>query len=555
MRTTDHPGAHVLISTLKSLGLTDVVISTGSRNAPLVLAAHAAGLNITVALDERSAAHVALGMALKSGRPCCVVTTSGTAALNHGPAIAEAFYMGVPLISLTADRPLAARNTGPGQMVVQNQAFESHTIYSVELDELAMSESELHGAAIDIWRKASRGPVHVNIPFAEPLYGMTEAESRTIPLSQPDEDSRHDETIPEDLVDLLSIHDPKVLIVIGAVPEHLRAEGNFEALRDRAAVFADAFGAVQQIHTEPAAACMQLAWSEEDSMAMRPDVIITMGLPPMDKKWRAQLVKWNAPHWHMGADLHGWDMFHSKVGNWNIPLTQGIEELMAALPEFNAYASDWNVRSDRLAAAASDFASSSKEQWTDWHIFERLAFSLEDNASLHFANSTAARYAQWFDWKKRPLHANRGVAGIDGCLSTAVGDALANPDRMVILLTGDTAWQYDANGLAVRPMPANLKVIVINNGGGNIFRWIDGPEDQNTLQRYFEAPFAKNMRGSADHLGLHYCFAENGQQFEKSFAAWRNNDAPSLLELHTSGEASVRYYKALRAATAEALKS
>jgi 2-succinyl-5-enolpyruvyl-6-hydroxy-3-cyclohexene-1-carboxylate synthase len=557
MRTTDHPAAHGLISTWKSLGLSDVVISTGSRNAPLVLAAHAAGLRITVALDERSAAHIALGMALESGTPCCAISTSGTAALNHGPALAEAYYMGVPLISVTADRARAKRKTGPGQMVVQNQAFKQHTTFSLEVDELDLSLDEIGTAAEEAWMQAQSGPVHVNVPFQEPLYSMRESSEFPPKMGLEHAQATNHQCeyapIPDELVDWLSCHDPKVLILLGAVPEYARASEAFETLKDRAAVIADAFGMIPQAHIEPSSVLMQLGWDIDTIEDLRPDVVITCGLPPMDKKWREHLVGWNLPHWHIGKEEHDWDMFYSKSGTWEIEPQIGVEELLKALPEFNAFASEWNVRSDRMTSAAALFASASSNPWTDWHVYERLASRLDENASVHFANSTSARYAQWFDWKQRNVHANRGVAGIDGCLSTAVGDALANSKRPVVLLTGDTAWQYDANGLAVRPVPSNLKVIVINNGGGNIFRWIDGPEDESVLTQYFEAPFAENMKASAQHLGLSYTFAANWSQFEESFAVWHNNTEPSLLEIKTDGIASVRFFKALQAHTIAAL--
>ena len=552
MRTTDHPAAHGLISTWKSLGLRHIVVSPGSRSAPLVLAAHALGLQITVALDERSAAHVALGMALHSGVPACAITTSGTAALNHGPAIAEAFYMGVPLISVTADRPAAKRQMGPGQVVVQTDVFADHAHCSMELDELTMSTAELRGAATEAWIQAQRGPVHVNIPFDEPLYGMLELGDKELEnLSSTDvstivSNEMEPTSMPDELVDMLSCHDPKVLVLLGAIPEFLRATQAFEALRDRAAVFADAFGPILGANAEPSASSMLLGLGDKALSELRPEVIITCGLPPMDKKWREQLVAWNAPHWHIGIDGHNWDMFGSYAGSWQVSASDGIEQLVDALPGFNAFAGQWNVQSDRAAAVASKFSAGWTNQWTDWHIYERMASSLDDDASVHFANSTSARHAQWFDWGRRMLHANRGAAGIDGCLSTAVGDALANPERPVVLLTGDTAWIYDSNGLVVRPIPPNLKVIVINNGGGNIFRWIDGPEEEEVLEHYFEAPFADSVQGSALQLGAAYASAENWNEFEQSISTWRNINGPALLELKTNGKESAGFYHALK---------
>ncbi|MDA8771726.1 2-succinyl-5-enolpyruvyl-6-hydroxy-3-cyclohexene-1-carboxylic-acid synthase [Flavobacteriales bacterium] len=545
MRTTDHPGAHELISTWQSLGLKRMVVSPGSRSAPLVLAADALGLEITVALDERSAAHIALGMALQSGLPACAITTSGTAALNHGSAMAEAFYMGVPLISVTADRPISKRHMGPGQMVVQSHAFESHVVCSLELDEQVMSPAELRGAATEAWLQAQRGPVHVNVPFDEPLYGMTENSAKA--LVEVNAAVEADQAMPEELVDQLSCHDPKVLVLLGAVPAFLRSDESLSALMERAAVFANAFGPIPSMNAETSASAMLNAWNEKDGDDFQPDAIITCGLPPMDKKWRAQLVDWKAPHWHIGNEVHDWDMFNAKVGSWNISAARGLAQLVQAMPGFNAHAGQWNVAADRRAASVAKMAAEWPNQWTDWHIYHRLSVALDDKTSVHFANSTSARYAQWFDWGDRALHANRGAAGIDGCLSTAVGDALANPNRPVVLLTGDAAWLYDANGLAVEPKPANLKVIVINNGGGNIFRWIDGPEKEEVLEQYFEAPFAENMKGSALQLGLAYGSAKNWSEFEESFPLWCNIAGPSLLELKTSGKDSAGFLQALRA--------
>lgn len=552
MRTSDHPAAHELLATWQSLGLKHVIVSPGSRSAPFVLAADALGLKITVVLDERSAAHIALGMALKSGVPCCAITTSGTAALNHGPAMAEAFYMGVPLISLTADRPAAKRNTGPGQMVVQTDVFADHSICSMELDELTMSSAEIRGAASEAWLQAQQGPVHINVPFEEPLYGMCDLEAAGMPkpmirAGDSDISVLEDALImPDDLVDLFSTHDPKVLVLLGAIPEFSRTSPALEDLNERAAVFANAFGPIRGGNVEPNAMSMLLGLGEAELTALKPDVIISFGLPPMDKKWREQLTNWEVPHWHMGTEIHDWDMFGSKAGSWQISVADGIQQLVDALPGFNSYAGQWNVQSDRAAASASKFAFDWPNQWTDWHIYQRLSRMLGAESSVHFANSTSARYAQWFDWGRRTLHANRGAAGIDGCLSTAVGDALANPARSVVLLTGDAAWLYDKNGLAVRPIPTNIKIIVINNGGGNIFRWIDGPKDESVLEHYFESPFAESMEGSALQLGVAYAVAENWQQFDESFDSWYNNDGPSLLEIKTKGIEAAGFYNALK---------
>ena len=176
MLTTDHLGASVLLKTWVACGLRDVVVSPGSRNAPLVIAANAhPEIRLVTALDERSAGHIALGMALSTRRPAAVVSTSGTAAVNHGPALAEAYFSGVPLLSVTADRPVAARPTGPGQFVRQTNLFAAHTVLSLEVDEATQGESDIEQQALAAWTATAKGPVHVNVPFEEPLYGTVEA--------------------------------------------------------------------------------------------------------------------------------------------------------------------------------------------------------------------------------------------------------------------------------------------------------------------------------------------------------------------------------------------
>jgi hypothetical protein len=170
----------------------------------------------------------------------------------------------------------------------------------------------------------------------------------------------------------------------------------------------------------------------------------------------------------------------------------GLSALVEALPSFNAFAEDWQVALDRRLHAAV-----APKPWTDHAVFAALAELLTRRppASIHFANSTAARLLQKVDWPTTSrLHANRGVAGIDGCTSTAVGDALRHPDQEVVLITGDTAWLYDLNGLHVQPFPSNLRVVVIDNAGGQIFRWLPGPTSVGLTEPYFAAPPTASLR-------------------------------------------------------------
>lgn len=558
MLQTEHIGAELLLRTWVTCGLKEVVLSPGSRNAPLVIAAaQFPELKLITALDERSAAHIALGLALQTRRPALVISTSGTAAINHGPGIAEAHFQRIPLISVTADRPIQARNSGPGQFVHQTNLFAAHTEWSTELNELTAAPNEIVRTALDAWQHAQSGPVHVNLPMDEPLYGMRECEAATMPdLEEPlgaqaaREVAQEADPMPEALADLLNAYDVKVLLHVGASTSEKLTEDMALELSERCGLVVDAFGCMSHVPASSPAHWMA-AWSASDPERWRPDVILTTGLPPMDKQLRAHLTRWNVPHWHLGEHDHAWDMFHSLAGHWKRNALSALVELSESMAAPNAYAGNWQVQQLQIERAETQLHD---EEWTDFNAFRFLAHHLADEGVIHCANSTSARYAQWFNWGQRRLHANRGVAGIDGCLSTAVGDALQHPDHSVVLLTGDAAWLYDANGLHVTPQPSNLKVIVINNGGGNIFRWLDGPRNTGLLEPHFEASFAQNVRGSAEQLGMSYHVATDQESLRSSFSAWHNNPGLALLEIQTPGAASAQAQLQRMRNLAEALK-
>ena len=197
--SSSHPAAAVLAAVLAEQGVRHAVVSPGSRNAPLVLALHHhPDIDVRVSIDERAAAHHALGLALATWTPVPVVCTSGTAALNHGPALAEAYHARIPLLSITADRPAEVIGRGHGQTLNQAGVHASHTVHHDVLDESTMDVDTLAAKARHAMRQAlhggpgqSAGPVHLNMPFNEPLYDL--APSVTLPSPvQTEQDSTID---------------------------------------------------------------------------------------------------------------------------------------------------------------------------------------------------------------------------------------------------------------------------------------------------------------------------------------------------------------------------
>ncbi len=525
MWTSEHAAARWLAADLAAMGLRYAVVAPGSRNAPLVLAFHHhPAIELVVAVDERAAAHIALGMALRTRVPAAVISTSGTAAVNFGPALAEAFYQGVPLIALTADRPAAAIDRGHGQTVRQSHLFAAHTQYEATLDADALDESELRACIAEAWQAAARGPVHLNVPFDEPLYGIVEAESSPSPLAVPSVEVQRDVApiAPTD----------RVLVLLGPAPHVARrrvpADWPFEVIAD---AFSGWFGVEASADR----------WMRAQDGPF-PDVVITVGGPPMSKALR-NAVPASTRHVHVGPGA--WDVWgrveHVQAEDpeaWLSALAAGREGSARVMPQVEV----------PLVDALSDAA-----------VIAAVGQTVPESFAVHVANSTAARYAQLVEWRARRVHANRGVAGIDGCTSTAVGEALAHPDEGVVLVTGDLAFLYDVNGLWVDPEPRNVRVVVIDNGGGGIFRWLKGPAESGLLTRYFEGGECRtdasggrrSLKAAAASVGA-ACQTARTAEGVRAGLEWLfaggTRDGVKVLVVETDGAASDLAYERLMAA-------
>lgn len=546
-KTSSLQMAQTILETFADCGLQDVVISPGSRSAPLVIAAHHhPSIRVTVALDERSAAHIAMGMTLSTGRPVAALTTSGTAAVNHGPALAEAHYAGHPLISLTADRGVESRHQGHGQTVVQPGLFSPHVRASLDLVKVSSAAEEIQAAWSAMTDPENPGPIHVNVPFDEPLYGELGASfARERGLERERGRGRElgrelgrEWELEREFEDLLGGHAPRVMLVAGADVGLWQAPSGLAlALSERVAVAADAMTGLAL--DAPCSPELWLSGWQTWPEALAPDVVVTVGQPPMSKRFRNLLGDLDFVHVHVGPrpfDIWSREVLH-QPGN---PAAV-LEELAELLAAGNAFAAEWEVHKDRTAARLRGAAV----RWSDWSVFQQIAHHTQD-IILHLANSTSARLAQHFSWNVHRIHANRGVAGIDGCTSTAVGDALANPDVPVLLITGDTAWLYDLNGLHVNPLPSNLRVVVIDNGGGQIFRWLPGPASVGLLEPYFEAPPRANLEASAELVGLAFHGAASDEaELARAFEALMNDSRPGMLIARTDGGTSAEVYRSL----------
>ncbi|MDB4787325.1 2-succinyl-5-enolpyruvyl-6-hydroxy-3-cyclohexene-1-carboxylic-acid synthase [Flavobacteriales bacterium] len=558
--------ANALVAGLSKNGLGAVVVSPGSRNAPLIQASALLDIEVVVALDERSAAHHALGMALALKQPVAVCCTSGTAALNHGPALAEAQRVGLPLISLTADRPAGAHNTWQSQTLVQNDIHAQHVSGSFTWD-----HPEGH-VADDLLQKMARtleqGPIHINCPFDVPLYPAEalqkplESHPKDVAPSAQDRLTKAAQAPPswfQSRLEQAVAGGEKVLLLGGTQPAPLSAE-SLKFWSRFALIAGDTTSGLFAPGIPAISACDRWlnSWQKRGRPAtdMAPDLVVTFGAPLVSRRLREALAALDFEHLHMGPSGEAPHAFARAPRPVRCDVNAGIEAGAAALRStedgpMDATVAAWHRHwwDQESALRAAHDAAVEAAPWSDLRAHRCLHMALPKAWDLHLGNSTPVRYAQLFEGTG-PAHpwSNRGVAGIDGCNSTAVGSALAG--RPTTLITGELGFLYDANAFHIQPLPHSLRIAVIHNGGGGIFRWLDGPAKTGLLERHFEWKHATALHPlCALHGLIHQRVKDEAGLQEALKDWWAPSAAPQVLEIVTPGpesaEAYARYMEAV----------
>tara|TARA_B100000780_G_scaffold277684_1_gene249001 strand:- start:7368 stop:9044 length:1677 start_codon:yes stop_codon:yes gene_type:complete len=542
--STDHRCAAAFVSTLSMKGLTDVVISPGSRNAPLTIAfIEDTSIRTHIVIDERAAAHVALGLALETGDPAAVICTSGTAAINHGPAIAEAFHQRTPLISITADRALNSLNKGHGQSIDQTGLFSKFTLkdYSFNGSSSEVSDlKEVTEKASQIYNIAqSGGPVHVNIHLEEPLYGKSKVHDIDVSVSPFRKQVAHFNV--HELPELFQTKSNRTLIIAGP---RMLSEWTGQHFNSVAGI-SESYSGMKGHSLIPSGDAFMAGEMWKVNPHLIPNSIVTIGNPTLSKSLRNWVTELTIPHIHIGDDAFtGLDTFNTLEKSIDSEPLEWLRVFGDTFAQDENYLQAWNVEKHRLQNIQDQF--SSKAKWSDLVAYKSIFqfFKKATSTTMHFANSTSARYALFFDFTKNiRLHANRGVAGIDGCTSTAVGHALSTEDN-VTLVTGDVAFLYDINGLAtVQKLPRNLRIIVINNGGGGIFRWLEGPAQSGCLESHFETKPKTSIKAAASFCGVDYFCGTDSKSTHQGFIDLEKNKGTAILEITTDSRASAEIYK------------
>ncbi len=564
MKYSNIPAAQLLVFSCKAAGIKDIVISPGSRNAPLTLSFTGDPFfNCFSIVDERCAAFFALGIAQNQRRPTAIVCTSGSALLNYYPAIAEAFYSDIPLVVLSADRPTYKIDVGDGQTIRQDNVFDRHIGYSANLkmdvshaqervsvyfpEHLENTQESIDDSnkkqinsafAVAFGRQL---PVHINIPFEEPLYGVREVQDKDTVRMAIEPTTEID--LDFDRIKKIWNGSKRKMVLVGVnSPDSIDALWLEKLSKDPSIlVFTETTSNLHHPNFFPSIDSIifpieKSKNTDERFTDLRPEVLLTLGGLVVSKKVKAFLRKYSPKyHWH----IHGtkaYDTYFSLTGHFKMDANDFLSKLLSNSEVCGSpYFKTWELVKKAYESKRNTYAAN--VPFSDFSVFHLVQAQLPAHTQVHLSNSSTVRYAQLF-----PIHpsikvyCNRGTSGIDGCTSTAIGSSFYNKEP-TILITGDLSFFYDSNALWTDYLRNDFRIILINNGGGGIFRILPGFDGSEKFATFFETKHRLTAKHQCEQFGLDYSSATNMMELKNALSSFfQDSGKPKLLEIFTPRE-------------------
>lgn len=552
-----------IVDLLLAHGVRTAYCSPGSRNTPLLIAFEACQeIAKRVVIDERSAAFQAYGCALVTQKPVVLVCTSGTAVLDYAPAIAEAYYAGVALIVVSADRPREWIDQDDSQTIRQFGVL-GHIVkgsYDVRAipegsgreysEEVRWTVNRTVNEALIKAMEGKPGPVHINVQLAEPLGEMTDVE----PMNERSvKYIGQTESLPQDTLKTFAeeFKDAKVMLVAGFMaPDHkLDRAVRQMASYPNVTVMAETLANLHD--PQPLSTLVDVVlcdMTEEDKRLMRPDIVISMGGALVSRMLKQYLRDYPPrQQWSIGHSNYFCDCFRSLTHRIEIPPAPFFRQLCGAIrktkvSEGSCYASDW-LRLKRKSLSLTE-KYIQKTPWSDIKALHYI-FSHGSIDNLFVSNGTAVRYSQLIPHSCHAEYCNRGVSGIDGSTSTAVGGAWAYNGKTT-LLSGDISWLYDSGASALAEIPYDMRMIVMDNSGGGIFRFVRSTAHlpKETLERYFCVRNLPDTSVIAEAYGVETYEASDMESLQDGLK-WleEESDYPRMLVVKTPPETSAKVLK------------
>jgi 2-succinyl-5-enolpyruvyl-6-hydroxy-3-cyclohexene-1-carboxylate synthase len=532
-----------LVDILSQMGVEEAVICPGSRNAPLMLAlARHPKIHCYSITDERSAGFFGLGLVLASKKPVILCCTSGSAGLNFAPAVVEAFFQELPLLVFTADRPVEWIGQWDGQTIYQKELYGKHVKQFIDFPTDSLKKANYYvDLGMGAYQQACaepKGPVHINIPISEPFY-PSQGESlplSSLPILSENDFMRLDKGTHVKPIDLSTYFDAKkaqsILITVGQRPFNELENDYFSQL---------AFLGIPVIGDATAnlpAACqcdhdLVLA-NEELWPALKPDLHIHFGKSFVSKRIK-QFLRREKPNKSFlihPNPIGRPDPFQSLTDVIPMDALQFLQECTWPGQQTNP----WKPLAQKVVSVQAAFFK--RSNFTELHIYHDLINQIEsvNGAEAHIANSLAIRYVNWTaaHFSQTEVFSNRGTSGIDGCLSTSVG-ASQKTSKICISILGDVAFHYDKNALWNQYVPNNLRIIVFNNGGGGIFRNLEGAKELPELNEFMETQQNFTAKNTCLDAGLNYYSARNFEEWNViSEQFFKPGQKGALVEIFTN---------------------
>ena len=529
----------------------NIVISPGSRNAPLTL-----GFNLNPyfktysIVDERAAAFFALGIAQQIKFPVILVCTSGSALLNYYPAISEAYYSNIPLVILSADRPEKLLNIGDGQTINQKNVFNKNIGYSENLNQNDNYFLNLFGLRDNNQEKINKAlnfsiekqsPVHINIPFSEPLYEITNSLSV-------DSINKIPRLNNQNVKKVSSFRNKwqnsiKKIILIGVSSPYLLSKKSIDLLAGDSSLLVLTENTSNVYHPSFCNKIDQLIapLTNNELKEFRPEILITIGGMIISKKIKA-ILRDNKPneHWHIGTHDAN-DTFFCLTKHFKTSPNNIISKLYE---NFNDNGSDFYNKWDLVISKRKEKHKEylSNLIYCDFKVFDYVLNSIPSKSMLQVSNSSAIRYTQLFDLDSSiNVFCNRGTSGIDGSTSTAVGAASVFKGNTVFI-TGDLSFFYDSNALWNNFIPSSFRVILINNKGGGIFKILTKDNNTELFKKFFETKHDLYAKDLCNMYGFEY-FISNDEDTLKNVLNdfYNESEKPKLLEVITDNDYNQDY--------------
>ena len=544
------------------LGVAHAVVSPGSRSTPMAVALSS---NPKIALhvfhDERSASFAALGIGLQSGVPAVLLCTSGTAAAQFFAAVIEANYAHVPMLVCTADRPPELQGVGAPQTINQTNLYGNFVRKFVDVgvadDTKASKWRTVARDAFSATVGVNRGPCHVNFPFREPLVGVAEA-LPSVDSHSPVRMSADVATASERKKLSLALRAERGLIIAGNGIDQprfildLAAKLNWPVIADPRS---NCRVAPESSHGATVVTCADVMMRNQPTAeSLKPTVVIRIGDPPVSKVVNQWLARCGAEQIAVTQQptLIDPDKIVTThiVGSFNelfMEMSRGTQ----AKPE-SEWISAWK-QSERHARTALDAQFSESNHLTEPLCAVTVSDSLEPGSNLVVSSSMPVRDLEWFAPARDGVRvfSNRGVNGIDGVVSTAVGVALSSKAPTALLI-GDIAMLHDSNGLLnLTRRDVQLKIIVVDNEGGGIFSFLPQAEslDGAQFEQLFGTPHSVDFESLAKTHGIPFAWATTTDELRRELG----NSGTSIIGVRTDRRLNVDHHNTLYAAVAEAL--